>query len=126
MKRLNRAKGWYKMKREKRLKKNNIEFKRFIKQFRIESLQILQNLHWHTLKDYQKICRDFTELTINNESIDVSGRHGHGIHIDHIMPLRYGWVNKISPYLLGMSCNLQRLYWKDNFEKRNKYNLLTE
>lgn len=114
---LKRAKGWYELKNKKR-------FKSFIKQFRNETLQILQKTHWYTLQDYQKIRRDFTELTIKNESLDVTGRHGQGIHIDHIIPVRFGWLNKLSPYLLGMSCNLQRLYWLDNFKKRDQYKLL--
>ena len=117
MKELKRSKGWYSKRKAKR-------FKEFINQFRYDSLQILQKTHWYTLEDYEKICRNFTELTIKHESIDISDRHGQGIHIDHIMPIRLGWLNKISPYLLGMSCNLQRLNWLDNFKKGNKYNLL--
>lgn len=117
MRELKRAKGWYEDKKKKR-------FKDFVKQFRTDSLQILQKIHWYTLEDYQKICRDFTELTIKHESIDISGRSFLGIHIDHIMPIRLGWLNKISPYLLGMSCNLQRLSRDDNYSKGNKYKLL--
>ena len=117
MKELKRAKGWYSKRKDKR-------FKEFVSQFRYDSLQILQKSHWYTLEDYQKICRDFTELTIKEELIDISGRGVHNIHIDHIIPVRLGWLNKLSPYLLGMSCNLQRLYWLDNFNKGNSYKLL--
>ena len=83
---LKRAKGWYEEQKKKR-------FRIFVKQFRkdtLQTLKLLQNLQstkWYTLKDYQKICRDFTELTIKHESIDISGRDVRGIHIDHIIPI---------------------------------------
>ena len=121
---LKRSKDWYRKRKEK-------GFKKYIKEFRrktikiIEELQILQNREWYTLKEYEKICRDFTELTIKHESVNVENRSFSMINIDHIMPIKYGWRHYMSPYLLAMNTNLQRLYVKDNIDKGSQYTLLT-
>lgn len=42
-------------------------------------------------------------------------------HIDHIIPISYGYKNKINPELIGGFDNLRPLYWKDNFKKGALY-----
>ena len=53
-----------------------------------------------------------------------------GKHLDHIVPIIYGWRNKIPAEFIGGINNLQMLGGKDNFKKnsligREALNLLT-
>ena len=138
MKELNRHSGWYEIRKrqikaeEKRnrdaikraFKKEYAKFARFIKWIRYQNLRKIDNPSYIEFNEYHNICRKFTELTIQKESIDITGREFTGINIDHIMPIKYGWLHQLSPYLLGMSCNLQRLTSDDNREKGSRYKLL--
>ena len=117
---LKRTNEWYKHHKEKR-------FREYIRQFRKETVKKLRDLQkskWYILKDYQRICRKFTELTIKHEKINIDGRHFIGIHIDHILPVWHAWKMKLSPYLIGMSANLQRLPEKQNRAKGRHQRLL--
>lgn len=126
---LKRAKGWYEAKKKKR-------FKSFIKEFRKKSIRLikkgkrklrdLQKPYAICLKDYQKICRKFTELTIQHESIDISNRGWGEMHIDHIIPVYHAWKMRLSPYLIGMSANLQKISKIDNQKKGMKQTLICQ
>lgn len=146
MKELKRAKGWYEMRLKKYAKKKAaidktkvIEFKRFIKRFRRESLPILQERACHILKElkqkrheiiilakeskivnyrkYVNICRKVTKIVIKQENIDVKGRSFESVHIDHIIPIYHAYKMNLSPHLIGMSGNLQKISKEDNLAK---------
>lgn len=40
-----------------------------------------------------------------------------GNHLDHIIPISYGWKNKISPEKIGNIKNLQFIPWEENYKK---------
>jgi hypothetical protein len=40
-----------------------------------------------------------------------------GNHLDHIIPISYGWKNKISPEKMGNIKNLQFIPWEENYKK---------
>ena len=44
-----------------------------------------------------------------------------GYHLDHIIPIHYGFVNGILPTIIAGVENLQMLPWKENIVKGNKY-----
>ena len=43
-----------------------------------------------------------------------------GYHLDHIIPISYGFKNKISPEKMGNIKNLQFIPWEENFKKGAK------
>ncbi len=115
---------------------NRNMFIHFVKCYRKKSLALikkgkrkirnLQNRSRKSFKEYQKICRKFTKLTIKHEDIDVTDRGWNKIHIDHIIPVYHAWRMNLSPYLIGMSANLQRLTKKENEAKGRMQLLLTQ
>ena len=43
-------------------------------------------------------------------------------HLDHIIPISYGWINKIEPKIIGSLNNIQILIKIENLKKSNKIN----
>ena len=154
MKELQRDERWYEIKHKKYVKKKAIlakekvnNFKKFIKHFRRESLQILQKRSREILKELQRkkckivilkkeanlgnykkyvaICRKITEIVINQDKIDVTGRSFKSVHIDHIIPVYHAYKMNLSPYLIAMSGNLQKISKEDNVAKGMYQYLLT-
>lgn len=41
-------------------------------------------------------------------------------HIDHVIPISYGFKNNIPPEIIGHISNLRPLHWKQNFLKSAK------
>ena len=39
-------------------------------------------------------------------------------HLDHKISILYGFLNDVSPEIIGHKCNLEMLYYKDNLRKR--------
>ncbi len=52
------------------------------------------------------------------ENIEKRGRKQY--HLDHIIPISYGFYNSISPEIIGNIKNLQMLWYIDNLKKYNK------
>lgn len=70
-------------------------------------------------KDYYKLVWEFTEANAPNvPSIDLRGQD---YHIDHIIPISYGFKTGIDPAIIGALDNLQMLSKRDNFLKCDKY-----
>lgn len=70
---------------------------------------------------YYKKVRKITEeqplhLLENNEK---RGRVDY--HVDHIIPISYGFANNLPPELIGNILNLQMLYYKENIKKGNSH-----
>ena len=42
---------------------------------------------------------------------------GKGVHLDHIVPISYGFENNINPHLIASTDNLQIIPAKDNLKK---------
>jgi hypothetical protein len=40
-------------------------------------------------------------------------------HLDHVIPISYGWLNDIPPEVIGDISNLQFIPWVDNIKKSN-------
>lgn len=65
------------------------------------------------------------EITLKNDISEIMGdkeRGFHKYHIDHIIPIIYGYKNNISPEIIGHRDNLRPLYWKDNLLKSSRLN----
>lgn len=52
------------------------------------------------------------------ENFDLRSFRGH--HLDHIIPISYGYKNKISPEKIGDIKNLQFIPWEENYKKGSK------
>lgn len=52
------------------------------------------------------------------ENFDLRSFRGH--HLDHIIPISYGYKNKISPEKIGNIKNLQFIPWEENYKKGSK------
>lgn len=64
------------------------------------------------------------EITLANDIVTLMGDKKRGqkdYHIDHKIPISYGFKNNISAEQIGHISNLQPLFWKDNFLKSAKY-----
>ena len=64
------------------------------------------------------------EITLANDIDALMGDKKRGLkdwHIDHKIPIIYGFKNNIPPEEIGHVSNLQPLFWKDNFLKGAKY-----
>jgi hypothetical protein len=59
-----------------------------------------------------------------NNYIRTTG--GDGYHLDHIIPIHYGFVNGILPTIIADVNNLQMLTWRENIIKSNKYDDSTQ
>lgn len=61
----------------------------------------------------------------NKDRINPNGYHrttgGDGYHLDHIIPIHYGFINGILPTIIADVDNLQMLTWRENISKGNKY-----
>ena len=68
-----------------------------------------------TTRNYRK----YKHIINPNDYIRTTG--GDGYHLDHIMPIHYGFVNGILPSILAEVKNLQMLPWRENIAKGNKY-----
>ena len=49
----------------------------------------------------------------------VSGQDTY--HLEHIVPISYGFMNDIPPEIIGSISNLQFIYWLENIQKGSKY-----
>lgn len=49
------------------------------------------------------------------ENFELRSFKGH--HLDHIIPISYGYKNKIPPEKMGNIKNLQFIYWEENYKK---------
>ena len=119
---LERSPEWYAIRRARRF----YRFKLFIYEFRKEKIRLLKKSRIKHIRDYQRICRNFTEFIIQYDSIDTEGRSFEKLHIDHIIPVDHACRMGISPYLIAMSANLQRLTRDENYSKGRKQLLLTQ
>ncbi len=64
------------------------------------------------------------EITLSNDVKLIMGEYERGFHkhhIDHIMPIIYGYKNNIPAEQIGHISNLRPLYWKDNLLKAARY-----
>jgi hypothetical protein len=52
------------------------------------------------------------------ENFELRSYRGH--HLDHIIPISYGYKNKISPEKMGDIKNLQFIPWDENYKKGAK------
>ncbi len=74
---------------------------------------------------YQKYARrvyanikllDFSKLPNGDKPRRLCGVDG-GYQLDHLVSVRYGFFNKISPDIISHPCNLQIIPWKENRKK---------
>ena len=64
------------------------------------------------------------EITLNNDINKLMNGKKRGFkdyHIDHIIPIIYGYKNNIPAEEIGHINNLRPLYWKDNLLKAAKH-----
>jgi hypothetical protein len=57
------------------------------------------------------------------ENYDKRGKTGQqeAYHLDHIIPVSYGFIHNIPPEIIGDISNLQFIYWLENLRKGSKY-----
>ncbi len=75
-------------------------------------------------KKYSKLVRNKTNESLRKykhlfSNLDNLGRCGDAgkYQVDHIYSVKYGFINKISPNLIGHPSNLQVIKWEDNLKK---------
>lgn len=79
------------------------------------------------MKEYQRYKNNVRNITEKQslymlENYDKRGLAGisGSFHLDHIIPISYGYENNISPEKIGNINNLRFIPWKDNLKKSNK------
>lgn len=75
-------------------------------------------------KEYQRlvgIATNKNDLSLM-EHHDKRGRAGvdGAYHLDHIISMKYGFDNNISPNIIGAIQNLRFITWEENYQKRAK------
>ena len=99
-------------------------FKVFVKDLRqtwIEKKVIIEKNY----ANYRDKVRFLTEL---NDLSKINGieKRGSAYHLDHIIPIKYGFDNNLSEYIIASISNLQIITRDQNFKKGSKYFLLTQ
>ena len=73
-------------------------------------------------KTYRGQARYWTDITYNQHATTINPNNlPRGIreyHIDHIVPLWYGFIHGIDPKLLSNKENLRMLWYKDNLSRK--------
>jgi hypothetical protein len=78
-------------------------------------------------KQYSYTARTLTERNYRSNKHTINPNNytratsGDGYHLDHIMPVIYGFCNDIPPEEIAAVNNLQMLPWRDNISKGGKY-----
>jgi hypothetical protein len=67
----------------------------------------------------ERVYKQHRELVNPNNYPRKTG--GDGYHLDHIIPVAYGFVNNIPPEEIAKAENLQMLPWRANMSKGKKY-----
>ena len=80
-------------------------------------------------KIYEQKARMLTERTYKGSSDEINpNNYIRGLteyHLDHIIPIWYGFINNITPDILAKKGNLRMLFYLDNI-RRNKIKLSEE
>ena len=108
MKELIKCKKYY-LRREKELQ--------LIESKKIEAEEKLIKIKAATYRDYERIVRDLTELEPIGLLNNYEQRDFFKYHIDHIVSIRFGYLNNIPAEQIASIENLQMLPMKENMDK---------
>lgn len=99
--------------------KNRVDLENFD-----ESSNNLSNLFDSDYNQYRLKVDAITESNYITyfDAINPNGvkRGTHDYHIDHIVPVKYGYENGIPPEIIAHPSNLQMLHWQENNQKGDK------
>lgn len=79
-----------------------------------------QKLYYSKVMSLTKKNKSIYEKWENYNKIGLAGVDG-AYQLDHIIPIKFGFDNKIDPSIIADISNLQLLPWKHNNQKRNNY-----
>lgn len=65
-----------------------------------------------------KNLRKYKHLFNNLDNIGKCGEKGK-FQVDHIYSIKNGFINNITPHLIGHPCNLRVISWEENLKKSN-------
>ncbi len=76
---------------------------------------------WDNYKDYKKRVLYYTELSFRlyKNEIDPCNKRGVNYHLDHILPISFGYKNNIIPEVIGHPNNLKLIDKLSNLKKSN-------
>ena len=81
---------------------------------------LLRNARQYDLREYQeyaKLIRNKSHANWRNEHGEIIGRRHAGVHLDHKVPIIYGFNERISPEVMSDLLNLQLLDYHLNISK---------
>jgi hypothetical protein len=97
-------------------------FNTLIENFNFKDLEL-------TEKEYNRLVHRISNWMYKNNSneIDPNNLRGKDYHLDHKVSIKYGYINNISPKIIGDITNLELLSSKDNISKnyRNSISINT-
>ena len=79
-----------------------------------------QKLYYSKVMSLTRKSKNIYTKWENYDKIGLAGVHG-AYQLDHIIPIKFGFDNKIDPSIIADISNLQLLPWKCNNQKRNNY-----
>ena len=103
------------------IRKTRIQKGHWLPDDQIPYLQLYQRkVNYYT---YQSIHTKFTkEELLKRKLSGVSD----GIHVDHRYSIKQGFVDGILPWIIGSTCNLEMIPWKENIKKKHKCSISKE
>ena len=107
----------------RKLKKHSSRVLKESQKRKVKIVLFTKETRYKNYRKYVDICRKFTEFIIKRDNIDTKDRHFMNMHIDHIIPVYHAYKMGISPYLIAMSGNLQKIS-KDDNQKKGMYQKL--
>lgn len=87
------------------------------KESTLEYTKYSRRVHTLTARTYKLYEREINPLGLPR---GVAGTPG-AYHLDHKVPIKYGFANNISPEVIARKENLQILPWKENVKKSGTY-----
>lgn len=71
------------------------------------------------LKQYRKKVQYFTNKQPLNQLLNYKERGRNKFHLDHIIPVLYGFLHNIEPEVIGDIRNLRFIPYKSNLKKKD-------
>jgi hypothetical protein len=111
-----RKNGYCKTERARQVSIKNLTWKYGASHHNYNPNKVKYKEYMSKVKSYERDCVLNLIDNYNSELRGLCGVDG-AYQLDHIVSIKYGFINNIDPYIIGHYCNLQFIPWQDNRSK---------